>query len=250
MTMKSLFLLVSYITFLCLLGSSTTDAYTIGQCVFGKRLVSSSFGSTSLSRRAAASVDTMPPRYEESEDIDRTETGNIIGLHGAESRFLSLSQLKRKEFWPRIIPVAGSYPGLTKADLLAPESQASTEPGQFSFDFTDPEGPQLGTVALPGCELVYDCIDPVVVVAENLALGIQLTEEVETLVLIDRGEVHFNPRHFYAFEAPDGAVVIRYFNEMPQEDGWQILGRVMYVTLPHIASTAKASGFLEEEEDD
>ena len=241
---------------------SSVSAYTflpsqksygmVGGKVFSPRF----YNKINIASTSTLAATTMPRYEEDTTDTDRiqkteiTETGNVIGLHGAESRFLSLSQLKRNEFWPRIIPVAGSYPGLSKADLLAPESQPSCEPGQFSFDFTDPEGPQLGTVALPGSELVYSCIDPVVVVAENLALGIQLQEEVETLVLIDRGQTYFNPRHFFAFAAPDGAVVIRYFNDLPQEDGWQILGRVMYVTLPHVESTAKASGFLEEEDDD
>lgn len=183
-------------------------------------------------------------------DEQHTETGNVIGLHGAESRFLSLSQLGRKEIWPRIVPVAGAYPGLTGKDLLAPEAQPSCGPGQFSFDFTDTEGPQLGTVALPGSELVMSCADPVVVVANNRVLGIELDEEVEVLVLIDRASTLYNSRYFYAFEAPDGAVVIRYFSEIPEEEGWSILGKVMYVTLPHVESTAKASGFLEEEEDD
>lgn len=70
----------------------------------------------------------------------------------------------------------------------------------------------------------------------------------QTLVLIDRADVSFNPRKFYAFATPDGGVSIQWVDDVPQ--GWGILGRVLYVTLPFLPQYGKKkSGFLEEDED-
>jgi len=74
------------------------------------------------------------------------------------------------------------YPGLTAEELLAPTSFDSAGYGRWTYDFSDPEGPQLGTVALPGSELVHGCIDPVIVIANTLSLGVDLQEDEEVEV--------------------------------------------------------------------
>lgn len=76
--------------------------------------------------------------------------------------------------------VIGLYPGLSAQDLMAPSSTASPDVGRWAYDFSDPDGPQMGTVALPGSEIVHYAVDPVVVIASNKALGVELYgEDVE-----------------------------------------------------------------------
>lgn len=55
------------------------------------------------------------------------------GLHGTGSRFLPLLQLGDDEVTPRIVQVAGVLPGLSPADVLAPESSPPAPLGAFRF---------------------------------------------------------------------------------------------------------------------
>ena len=59
------------------------------------------------------------------------------GLHGEASCFLPLDQLDNGVLWPRIIRVAGIYPGLTQAEVtavpMAPEPPE--QDGLWLFDF-------------------------------------------------------------------------------------------------------------------
>jgi hypothetical protein len=111
-------------------------------------------------------------------------------MHGTGSRFLSIQQLKGDELMPRIIPIAGVYPGITADELMAPTSTPSPSYGRWAYEFSDPDGPQVGTVAFPASTLVHACVDPVVVIATNDALGIDLAGEhdIEAIVLVDRGD--------------------------------------------------------------
>lgn len=172
-------------------------------------------------------------------------------MHGTGSRFLSITQLKGDELMPRIVPIAGVYPGITAQELMAPTSSESPSYGRWVYDFSDPEGPQMGTVALPGMALVHACASPVVVIANNDALGIDMMgdHDIEAMVLIDRGDRYFQPSKFYAFAAPDDSVVIRWFDQVPE--GWALLGKVHYVTMPWTAKTGTyKSGWMEVDEDD
>ena len=59
------------------------------------------------------------------------------GLHGEASCFLPLDQLDNGVLWPRIVRVAGIYPGLTQAEVqcvpMAPEPPE--QDGLWLFDF-------------------------------------------------------------------------------------------------------------------
>jgi hypothetical protein len=172
-------------------------------------------------------------------------------MHGTGSRFLSIQQLKGDELMPRIIPIAGVYPGITAQEFMAPASTPSPSYGRWAYDFSDPEGPQVGTVAYPASALVHACADPVVLIASNDALGIDLAgdHDIEAMVLVDRGDRFFQATKFYAFAAPDGSVVIRWFDQIPE--GWALLGKVHYITLPWTEKTGKyKSGWMEVEDDD
>mmetsp|Transcript_23793 Transcript_23793/g.31109 ORF Transcript_23793/g.31109 Transcript_23793/m.31109 type:complete len:228 (+) Transcript_23793:101-784(+) len=170
------------------------------------------------------------------------------GLHGTGSRFLSVIQLKSDEVQPRIVQIAGVYPGLTIEEFNAPVSSPPAERGMWQYDFTDPDGPQMGTVALPGSDIVDFLEDPVIVIATNKDLGIELRdEETEVLVTIDRALKTHQPLKFYAWKTPDKQITIRWFDEIPP--GYEILGQVMIVTIPHLEYMgANKSGFLEADE--
>ena len=72
--------------------------------------------------------------------------------------------------------------------------------GKWSYDFSDPDCPQMGTVALPGLSSVYETEDPVVIIADHLSLNVPLigggTDPVDLVVLCDRSRLHFSERRF------------------------------------------------------
>jgi hypothetical protein len=124
-----------------------------------------------------------------------------------------------------------------------------SELGMWQFDFSDPSGPQLGTVALTPNNAVQLCIDPVVVVSKSSVLGMSLKNnvEAEVLVLIDRADRDFDADKFFAFADSEGGVVIRWFDGLPQ--GFSVLGKVVFVTIPYLASmNSKRSGFMEDDD--
>ena len=116
------------------------------------------------------------------------------GMHGTGSRFMPLSQNMPDDISPRMVPVAGMYPGVTGEELMAPPSSPSAPMGMWQFDFSDPDGPQLGTVVLPPSAAVQKAADPVVMVAQSTELKLSLRNDVEAevLIVIDRGELDFD----------------------------------------------------------
>lgn len=183
---------------------------------------------------------------------------NAGNLHGQGSCFMPLLQNDDEYIAPRIVQIAGAYPGVTTKDYLAVSSEPPAELGQWSYDFSDPNGPQMGTIALPGMPSVHECEDPVVVIADHFSLNVQLTREivdpVDLVVLCDRSKTYFSERKFLVFEleenAVDGVLTIGAFAskaEMPPNA--KILGQVMLVQIPWLPSMQKKkSGFMEEDE--
>jgi hypothetical protein len=51
--------------------------------------------------------------------------------------------------------IAGAYPGLTEADVMAVTSEEAPEPGQWAYDFSDPDWSAIGGLwrlkGLPSC---------------------------------------------------------------------------------------------------
>ena len=171
-------------------------------------------------------------------------------MHGSGSRFIPLSQNKPEDISPRMVPVAGMSPSITAEELLAPPSSAAPPLGMWQFDFSDPDGPQLGTVVLPPSNAIQTAEDPVVMVAESTELGLSLRNDVEceVLIVIDRGDKTFEDDKFFAFSAPDGSVIVRWFQELPA--GYSVLGRVVIVIVPYLESMmVKSSGFMEDQDD-
>jgi hypothetical protein len=133
-------------------------------------------------------------------------------------------------------------------------SEPPAEFGQWGYDFSDPDGPQLGTVAVRGCEIISTCEDPVAVICEHFALGVPLpeilTDPVDLLVIVDRSKNRFSERKFLVVDIPGEGVVIRGFTtkaELPEAAS--ILGQVVFVQIPWLPCMKKTkSGFSEEDE--
>lgn len=152
--------------------------------------------------------------------------------------------------------IAGAYPGVTTKAYLSITSEPPAEMGGWAYDFSDPDGPQLGTVALPGLSPVYDTEDPVVLIGEHFDLGVELPDEitdpVDLVVLCDRARRHFAERKFLVMELEEDPGVIRIgaFSSKEEMPGTaKILGHVTLVQIPWLPSMKKKkSGFMEEDQ--
>jgi hypothetical protein len=186
--------------------------------------------------------------------LKSSSSGN---LHGENSCFLPLLKLDQDYFYPVIVPIAGTYPGITKDELQAVSSVNFPEQGQWNYDFSDPEGPQLGTVSIPGAPVVYNCVDPVVVISEHTKLGVELpksiTEPVDLICLVDRSRNYFEERQFLLLDVPgnvDGSLLIAAFSAKKDiPEGSTIVGHVVQVQIPWLpAMKSTKTGFMEEDE--
>jgi len=175
-------------------------------------------------------------------------------MHGESSCFLPLLQNDDEYIAPRIVQIAGAYPDVDVETYISVSSEPPAEMGQWTYDFSDPTGPQMGTVALPGMTSVYETEDPVVIIADHEEMGVQLpmlTEPVDLVVLCDRSRKYFAERKFLVLETEErpGFVTVAAFlskEEMPAKA--KILGQVTLVQIPWLPSMQKKkSGFMEEE---
>jgi Rubisco Assembly chaperone C-terminal domain len=179
------------------------------------------------------------------------QSGN---LHGQGACFLPLKQLPSDYYAPRIIQIAGAYPGLSRADYESVQSEPAADVGQWSYDFSDPDGPQLGTMALDGSNLVASCQDPVIIIAAHRSIGVDLPREVvddvDLVVLVDRAKNAFGERKFLVVDSPSSGLAIAAYNtkaEMPENA--QILGQVELVQIPWLPCMQPSrTGFMEEDE--
>jgi hypothetical protein len=175
-------------------------------------------------------------------------------LHGENSCFLPTFQLDQEYNAPRIVQIAGAYPGLSREDFFAVSSEPSADQGQWTYDFSDPDGPQLGTVALTGSNSVFMCEDPVCIIAEHPSLGVPLPssikETVDLVVLVDRAKNYFKERAFLVISSPAGELEIGAFetkSAIPQD--YEVLGHVELVQIPWLPSMAATrTGFMETDE--
>ena len=152
--------------------------------------------------------------------------------------------------------IAGAYPGVDVETYLALSSEPSAEMGQWSYDFSDPDGPQMGTVALPGMKSVYETEDPVVIIADHVSLGVTLppavTEPVDLVVLCDRARTNFAERRFLVLElesTPGELTIAAYGSKAEMPANAKIHGHVTLVQIPWLPNmTKKKSGFMEDDE--
>jgi len=72
------------------------------------------------------------------------------GLHGSSTCFLPLDQLRDDLRWPRLLRVAGAYPGLTGAEIAAPPMCAEPPANGFwNYEFPDAHGSEFGVARRP-----------------------------------------------------------------------------------------------------
>jgi len=153
------------------------------------------------------------------------------------------------EHYPRIIQIAGMFPDLSAEDLMAPSSTPAAPKGSWTYDFSDPSGPQMAVVAIPGSQVITDCIDPVVMITTNTALGLNKIDlEMEMMVVVDRGDTYFSPDNFYVFKTPENRLTVEWCQEL--QPGYEILGKVIVCTVPYLQSSTPKSGFAEDGDDD
>lgn len=177
-------------------------------------------------------------------------------MHGQSSCFLPLLQNDEEYIAPRIVQIVGSYPGVDTETYLSVTSEPSAELGQWSYDFSDPDGPQMGTVALPGMTSVFETQDPVAIIADHVSMGVLLPEElvdpVDLVVLCDRARKTFAERRFLVFEleeSPGTLHIGAFAAKVDMPANVKIMGHVTFVQIPWLPSMLKKrSGFMEEDQ--
>ena len=151
--------------------------------------------------------------------------------------------------------IAGAYPDVDVETYLAVSSDPPADMGQWSYDFSDPQGPQMGTVALPGLSTIYKTEDPVAIIADHITLNVPLghgiTEPIDLVVLCDRSRKYFSERKFLILELEDkpGMVSIAAFNEKSEiPNNAKIHGQVTFVQIPWLSFMEKKNSGFEEED--
>jgi hypothetical protein len=168
------------------------------------------------------------------------------GYHGENFKFMSILKGSSDDHFPRIVQIAGAFPGLTPEDIMAPSSTPAADPGSWTYSFPDPDDPNVGTIAVPGSEVMTDCIDPVAIIAKSSAMGVQSADgDVEMVVIIDRGDIDFIPGAFYAFQTYENEVAIMWADSF--DDFNSILGKVVVCMMKADKNSKASSGFLEDE---
>lgn len=189
-------------------------------------------------------------RYEIQISVDCSLPKTILVMHHAIfcdfTHLLKCSTVRKK--------IAGSYPGVTREDYFAVTSEETPVQGQWTYDFSDPDGPQLGTVAIESSNVVACAEDPVVLIAEHTSIGVPLpeviTEPVDIIVLIDRAANTFAERKFLVLDSPERGVTIGAFpsrTDLPTD--CEIIGQVVLCQVPWLPSMKPTkTGFLEADE--
>jgi hypothetical protein len=179
----------------------------------------------------------------------------VGGLHGENSCFLPLRQHDQDYRAPRIVQIAGAYPGITREEFEAVQSEEGAIPGQWTYDFSDPDGPQVGTVALEGGAVVSECEDPVVIIGDHFSLNVPLPpalkDPVDLIVLVDRAKSGFVDRKFLVLQVPgqDELMIRSFSTKSEMSPGAKIVGHVELVEIPWLpAMKPSKSGFMEVDE--
>jgi len=156
-----------------------------------------------------------------------------------------------KDSSPAVVCIAGIYPGLTEAQLLAPTPVPFAPPGTWTYHMLAGDAAPGGFVAIPGSSLLDCHPDTVAIVSNGGAIGVEFADsnEHEVLVLVDRSDAatfdrsEFDKESFYVFADPEGTVHIRWHKELPAD--WRILGKVLYTQMPFVKRPGAGGGFAE-----
>jgi hypothetical protein len=166
------------------------------------------------------------------------------GKHGEDFKFLPAIKLDKDEYWPQILQIAGIYPQCSYNELMAIGQQDCPAPpqGYWAYDFSDPSGPQMGLVAIPGSNRLASCVDPVVLITPSSALGYKGDEDTEMMVVIDRGDItKLQESEFFVFRNPDDSLSINWCEGEPNMMG-DCVGKVALCCTPLTAKMREKSG--------
>mmetsp|Transcript_16487 Transcript_16487/g.49655 ORF Transcript_16487/g.49655 Transcript_16487/m.49655 type:complete len:225 (+) Transcript_16487:132-806(+) len=199
--------------------------------------------------RATHLASTVQNPYEA---VAREPPSAEAGLHGSQSCFLPVDQMDSSVMWPRILRIAGMYPGVQSGDVAAvPATPPAPAIGEWLYDFPDAHGSEFGVVAVPGSDILHAAEDPVAMIADSASLGL-LIEPQECLVVIDRAETDYDDRQFFAYADANAVVHVRRLDggsAYSPPAGWAALGRVILVKLKYDPKTMAKKGTWMEEDD-
>ena len=161
------------------------------------------------------------------------------GTHGTGFRFMPLETVS-SESAPAVVCIAGVYPGLTAAELAAPQPVPFAAPGGWNYHMLTGDAAPGGFVALPGSHLLDTHPDSVAVVCTSPSLGLEFPDgqEHEVIALIDRADTatfdasDFDPQRFYAVADPEGNISIRWYDALPA--GHTVVGRLLFTQMPYV----------------
>jgi hypothetical protein len=166
------------------------------------------------------------------------------GLHGEKFKFMPIFKGSKEDHFPRIVQIAGVFPGLSPEDVMAPSSSPAADPGTWMYSFPDPSDPNVGVVAVPGSDVITYSADPVAIISKSSVLGISGPDS-ECVLIIDRGDIDFYEGDFYAFQTFDNTVQVGWADSM--DDFNAVIGRVVTCMMPTNEEDLGSSGFLEDE---
>mmetsp|Transcript_22586 Transcript_22586/g.47113 ORF Transcript_22586/g.47113 Transcript_22586/m.47113 type:complete len:237 (+) Transcript_22586:229-939(+) len=233
--------------------TSTQAIITVALAITSCQAFTTSSSGSSTSPQTAPRLSLI---HTSTTTTTTTLNAAVGNMHGENSCFMPLLQNDEGYVAPRTVQIAGFYPGVDTETYLALTSEPSPEMGQWTYDFSDPDGPQMGTVALPGMTSVYETEDPVAIIADHVEFNVQLpptiTDRVDLVVLCDRARTHFSERKFLVMELEEspGVITIGAFESKGQmPENTKILGQVTLVQIPWLPSMQKkTSGFAEEDQ--
>ena len=168
-----------------------------------------------------------------------------LSKHGQNFKFLDIFKSTNEDHYPRIVPIAGEFPGITEEQLLAPYSNEPVPAGTWAYDFS-----AAGSFACPPSSVVTEAEDPVAIVTTNTALGIKVAveDELECVCIVDRGDRKFDAQGFFLYKCPEGVMEMGSATTERKPEGYTIMGRLVITAVPwHPGMEKKSTGFLEDE---
>lgn len=186
--------------------------------------------------------------------LAQKDDGRPEGSHSTGYHFMPLATCA-KDSSPVVLCIAGAYPGMTAEQLLAPNPLPFAPPGRWNYHVLTGDAAPGGFVALPGSQLLDDHPNAVAVVCTGVSLGLSFSDgnDHEVIAIIDRSDIAtvdragFSSKDFYALADADGAVHIRWIQDLPA--GWRVLGRLLYTQMPYVGRPGGTSGFAEGNDD-
>ena len=152
--------------------------------------------------------------------------GDLVSAPALRAPRLPTYRYENEESLPRLFPVAGNLP----CDLALLQSVPHVEE-------IPPFGIRTGNgawVALPGYQVVQECLDGLIFLADTSTLGEVIGQEIVSnalnkpealLVLIDRSRMEWDREHYFVVEEA-GKLSIKWFAEPPDQP---IYGTLMLI---------------------